>query len=157
MCLLSPTLNWWLVRGTLLMELALFRDFFGNFSTRGEKYYFCMGEHTRCVWKEHRKTRNSEKLKFLFWVEGSISGCGRVWGSCKVGYVRRITRGGLCEVDHVRWVTWGGSCKVGYARWITWGGLCKVGHARWVMWGGLCKVVYVRWVTQGGLRKVWVT
>ena len=28
------------------MESALFRDFIGNFSTRGEKYYFCMeGTH----------------------------------------------------------------------------------------------------------------
>ena len=44
---------WWLVRGTLLMELELLRDllmelellrdFFGNFWARGERYYFCMG------------------------------------------------------------------------------------------------------------------
>ena len=29
---------WWLVRGTLLMELGLLCDFFENFSMRGERY-----------------------------------------------------------------------------------------------------------------------
>ena len=29
------------------METGLFRDFFGNFSTQGEKYYFCMEGSTR--------------------------------------------------------------------------------------------------------------
>ena len=29
-------------RGTLLMELVLLRHYFGNFSTRGQKYYFCL-------------------------------------------------------------------------------------------------------------------
>ena len=33
-------INWWLVRGTLLMELGLLHYSFGNFSTRGERYYF---------------------------------------------------------------------------------------------------------------------
>ena len=35
---------WWLVGGTLLMESGLLRDFFGNFSTQGERYYFCVEE-----------------------------------------------------------------------------------------------------------------
>ena len=33
-------------RGTLLMESGLLHDYFGNFSTWGERYYFCMeGAH----------------------------------------------------------------------------------------------------------------
>ena len=32
--------NWWLVTGTLFMQLELLHDFFGNFSTQGERYYF---------------------------------------------------------------------------------------------------------------------
>ena len=126
------------------MESALFRDFFGNFfHARWKILFSCGGEHARCVWNEHRKTRNSEKLKFLFWVEGSIGGCGRVWGSCKVGYARWVMWGGLCEVDHVRWITrWvtrGGSREVGYA----------MGHTRWVTRGGLREVGYARWITRG--------
>ena len=31
-------------RGTLLMEWGLLHDFFENFSTRGERYYFMRGE-----------------------------------------------------------------------------------------------------------------
>ena len=124
------------------MESAFFCDFFGNFfHARWKILFSCRGEHARCVWNEHRKTQNSKKLKFLFWVEGSIGGCG--------GHTRWVTWGGLYEVDHARWVTWGGSHKVGYARWITWGGLCEVGHARWVMQGGLCEVVYARWIMWG--------
>ena len=44
--------NWWLVRGTLLMESGLFRDFFGNFSMQGERYYFCVEGST---WGENAK------------------------------------------------------------------------------------------------------
>ena len=131
------------------MESALFRDFFGNFFHVRWKILFSHGgEHTRCVWNEHRKTRNSEKLKFLFWVEGSIGGYGRVWGSHEVGHTRWVTWGGLCEVDHARWVMRGGSHEVGYVRWITWGGLHEVGYARWVMRGGLREVDYARWITR---------
>ena len=38
---------WWFVRGTLLMESGLLRDFLGNFSTRGERYYFHVEGHVR--------------------------------------------------------------------------------------------------------------
>ena len=31
-------------RVTSLMEMGLLPDFFGNFSMRGERYYFCMEE-----------------------------------------------------------------------------------------------------------------
>ena len=123
------------------MESALFRDFFGNFSTQGEKYYFCVDGSMQGVFEMNiRKTQNSEKLKFLFWVEGSIwwvwQGVGVTWGgSCKVGYARWIMWGGLHEVDHARWVTRGGSHEVGYVRWVTWGGLCEVGYARWITRG----------------------
>ena len=128
--------------------MGLFRvTFLGIFSTRGEKYYFTRGEiYARWDWNEHRKTRNSEKLKFLFWVEGSIGGCGRVWGSRKVGYVRWIS----CEVGYARWV----SCEVVSRKVLTRGG----SHTRWVshkvglMRGGS----HVRWVTRGGSHEVGV-
>ena len=29
-------------RGTLMMETRLLHYYFGNFSTRGERYYFCI-------------------------------------------------------------------------------------------------------------------
>ena len=77
------------------------------------------------------------RKNFLFWVEGSVGGCGRVWGSCKVGYTRWVS----CEVSYVRWV----SCEVGLMQ----GGLCEVGLTQGES--------QVRWVTRGGLREVRVT
>ena len=64
------------------MEWGLLRDFFGNFSTRGERYYFTQGEIelTRGeIEKNIGKLGNSEKLKFPFWVEGT-SGDDIWWG-----------------------------------------------------------------------------
>ena len=88
---------WWLVRGTLLMESALFCDFFGNFfHARWKILFSCGGEHARCVWNEHWKTRNSEKLKSSF-----LGGGEHWWVWQGVG------------------VTWGGLHEVGFARWIT--------------------------------------
>ena len=64
------------------MELGLFPDFFGNFSTRGERYYFCVLKvrFTRgeTATNEYQKTQNSEKLKFLVWVEGTFGAWGGV-------------------------------------------------------------------------------
>ena len=81
----------------MVMESGLFVTLLGIFSTRGERYYFHVEGST---WGEiemniGKKTRNSEKLKFLFWVEGTFGGWGEVW---EVGYVRWVTRGKLREV-----------------------------------------------------------
>ena len=57
------------------MESGLLRDFFGNFSMRGEIYYFTRGEIEPMrgeIEMNIGKLRNLEKLKFLFWVEGTF-------------------------------------------------------------------------------------
>ena len=57
------------------METGLLHDYFGNFSMQGERYYFMRGEiePTRGeIEINTRKLRNSEKLKFPFWVEGTF-------------------------------------------------------------------------------------
>ena len=54
---LRVSFHWWLVRGTLLMESGLLRDFFGNFSMRGERCYFCMEGHMRWMQDENCYTR----------------------------------------------------------------------------------------------------
>ena len=57
------------------METGLLRDFFGNFSTRGERYYFTPGEIEPMqgeIETNIGKLRNSDKLKFPFWVEGTF-------------------------------------------------------------------------------------
>ena len=42
-------------RGTFLMEMGLFNDYFGIFSMHGEKYYFLCGEeHVRYDWTHLR-------------------------------------------------------------------------------------------------------
>ena len=54
------------------MEMGLLHDYFGNFSTRGERYYFTRGEiePTRGeIEMNIGKLGNLEKLKFPFWVE----------------------------------------------------------------------------------------
>ena len=50
------------------METGLLHDYFGNFSTRGERYYFTRGEIETNI----RKLGNLEKLKIPFWVEGTF-------------------------------------------------------------------------------------
>ena len=47
-------------KGTLLMESGLLHDYFGNFSTRGERYYFCM---EGSMWDERLNPREV-KLKW---------------------------------------------------------------------------------------------
>ena len=57
------------------MEMGLLHDYFGNFSMRGERYYFMQGEikPTRGEIETNiGKLSNSEKLKFPFWVEVMI-------------------------------------------------------------------------------------
>ena len=57
------------------METGLLHDNFWKFSTRGERYYFMRGEiePTRGeIETSIGKLRNSEKLKFPFWVEGTF-------------------------------------------------------------------------------------
>ena len=100
--------------------------FLGIFSTLGEKYYFRLEGSSRGVFETNIGKLGTQKIQFFFWVEGSIGECGRVWGSCEVGYVRRgqdvgVTRGGLPKVDHTRCITQGGSHQRG---------LCKVDHTR---------------------------
>ena len=71
------------------MESVFFRDFFWEFFPREVKniIFTWRGAREVCL---KRTSENSElgKTQILFWVEGSIGGCGRVWGSHKVGYAR---------------------------------------------------------------------
>ena len=62
-------------RGTLLMETGLLHDYFGIFSTRGERCYFMQGEIKPTqgeIETNIGKLGNSEKLKFPFWLEGTF-------------------------------------------------------------------------------------
>ena len=67
-------------RGTLLMESALFRDFFGNFSTRGESYYFRVEGSTRGVFETNiGKLGTRKNSNFFFGWRGAlvgVAGCG---------------------------------------------------------------------------------
>ena len=105
--------NWWLVRGTLLMESGLLRDFFGNFSTRGERYYFRVeGAHKVDVrWELLCKVTNAY-TRWLLQVEGTSQ-----WGGTRDGHKVRIESHlvstsrenfGVVEgtLGHTRW-TWG--------------------------------------------------
>ena len=70
-------LNYLLVtcRGTLLMEWRLLHDFFGNFSTCGERYYFMRGE-IEPTWGEIEtnigKCRKLRKTQNSLWDGGDI-------------------------------------------------------------------------------------
>ena len=86
------------------METGLLHDYSGNISTRGERYYFTRGEIETNI----GKLRNSEKLKFPFWVEGPlviilerVGGGGR-----RLVVGGRGSRWGAVR-DQIRWV--GGS------------------------------------------------
>ena len=59
---------WWLVRGTLLMEWGLQHDFFVNFSTRGERYYF--GWRGACKVRICTRGENVY-MRWLWMVEGT--------------------------------------------------------------------------------------
>ena len=67
------------------MELGLFRDFFGKFSTRGKRYYF----HMEGSWNIG-KLGTRENSNFFF-------GGGDLW---LVGWG---IQGEVCEVSYVRW------------------------------------------------------
>ena len=59
------------------METGLLHDYFGNFSTRGERYYFTPGEIGPMRGEIERTLElggggNSEKPKISFWVEGTF-------------------------------------------------------------------------------------
>ena len=54
------------------METGLLHDYFGKFSTRGERYYFTRSEIEPTRGEIETNIRNSEKLKFPFWVEGTF-------------------------------------------------------------------------------------
>ena len=63
----------------------LFHDYFGNFFTQDERYYFTRDEiePTRGeIEKNIGKLGNLEKLKFLFWVEGTF-GDDIWWDGCR--------------------------------------------------------------------------
>ena len=66
----------WLVRGTLLMEWGLLRDFFGNLSTRGERYYFRVeGTHEvlDARWQLLCKVRNTYVRWLCGWWRGHLT------------------------------------------------------------------------------------
>ena len=108
----SEDANWWLVRGTLLMEWGLLRDFFGNFSTWGERYYFRM-EGTREVdarWELLRKVRNTYTRWLCRWWRGHLAMLD--------GYEMRFEKSSCV---HLTWELWCGGgdtwpCKMD-ARW----------------------------------------
>ena len=63
------------------MELGLFHDFFGNFSTPGERYYFCVEGSMRGVFEMNiRKLGTQKNSNFFFGWRGPLLG--------GVGYVR---------------------------------------------------------------------
>ena len=64
------------------METGLLHNYFGNFSTSDERYYFCMKgsmqDEIEPMWGENemnlRKQENCRKLIILTWVEGTFIG-----------------------------------------------------------------------------------
>ena len=54
------------------METELLHEYFGNFSTQGERYYFTRGEIEPTRDEIKTNIGNLEKLKFPFWVEGTF-------------------------------------------------------------------------------------
>ena len=77
-----------------------------------------------------RTSENSKlgKTQIFFWVEGSVGGCSRVWGS-------RLDHGAGCGVQNRSWGqgvgvwnrSWGQGVGVGDMRWVMRGGSHKVG------------------------------
>ena len=135
--------GYWVTRRELpyWRNRGCFVTFLGIFSMRGERYYVHMEGST---WGEietniRKKTQNSEKLKFLFWVEGTLGRWGEV---CKVRYARWGMWGGVCEVGYLGWAMRGGLHEVSYMKWVMQDGSCEVGHMRWDMWGGSLEVSY---------------
>ena len=136
----DPTLKlyflicWWLVRGTLLMEWGLLHDFFGNFSTRGERYYF--------GWREAREVRMCMQGA----CEVTFSGGGGHMRWEYVCEVRMCTRG---ENVYARWlwmVEGGMRGENMYARWEC---VCEVtlnggwdtrGENMYARWECVCEV-----------------
>ena len=66
-------------RGTLLREMGLVHDYFGNFSMRGEKYYFTLSEiepmrdEIEMNLEQFEKIRKlGKKIKIAFLVEGNL-------------------------------------------------------------------------------------
>ena len=107
----STISSWWLIRGILLMELGLLRDFFGSFSMWGERYYFHL-EGSMQGGDAHARWEYQCKVRMTTWGE---NGHMRWEWSCKVGMV-----------------TWGGNS---HARWewpheLTFRGGGN-GHTRW--------------------------
>ena len=154
---------WWLVRGILLMEWGLLHDFFGNFSTWSERYYFCVEGST---WGGHEVTfltcGENSHTRWLFHGGGD----NLTWGHTRWtwGDFSHMWWEWLCKVTFVWW--WGQlnmrAHEMG-ARWLfsrmvrmaMWGDFCVVvgttqhqGHVRWfspcmvrmAMWGEICKV-----------------
>ena len=62
------------------MESALFRDFFGNISTRGESYYFRVDGSTQGVFETNiGKLETRKNSNFFFGWRGAlvgVAGCG---------------------------------------------------------------------------------
>ena len=127
---------WWLLESYLI-------DGIGVVSWLFWEYYFCMEHarwdwtHARWDWNEHQKTRNLEKLKFLFWVEGTFG--DDIWWLIR-GTLLMESRllhdffGNFSTIlfsregEHTRWDVNGRSLVSLNARWD---GVCEVGYARW--------------------------
>ena len=66
-------------RGTLLMETGLLHDYLGNFSSRGEKYYFCV--KGAC---DMRLNLHEMRLKWTSKQTSQLGGGGfRWWGQTR--------------------------------------------------------------------------
>ena len=144
------------------MEWGLLHDFFGNFSTRGERYYFgwrvarevriCMrGENVymRCTRGDFQWWRRGENM-YARWecvCKVTLNGGGDTWGE------NMYTR---WECVHEMTLNGGGDTR-GENMYVRWECVCEVrtcvrGDFEW--WRGACKVrtctrgenVYARWL-----------
>ena len=125
------------------MELGLLHDFFGNFSTGGERYYFgwrgahevriCMwGEnvYSRWAWGEFEWWRGHMRWEYLHKVRMCTQGDFEWWrGHAKWEYVRKVR---MCTQGDFEW--WRGHVRWEYVHEVR---MCMRGenmHPRW-LWG----------------------
>ena len=101
----DANIDWWLVRNTLLMELGMLRDFLGNFSMHGERYYFHM---EGSMWVGCNVRIPHLRWKWSCKVTFQGGGGDPIWHACEVGMVMQ----GGCKV---RIPMWGWN---GHARWL---------------------------------------
>ena len=155
-------LCWWLVRGTLLMEWGLLPDFCGNFSTWGERYYFCMEGSTQ-GWHKMRTATPGENGHARWLLRGG--GDNLTWLHARWQLpceVRMVMQGYFCMVEGTteHKGMWGGLKLTiamwgenGHMRWLLHGrgDNLKQGHMRW-MWGDNC---HARWEWSHEVTVAW--